>query len=414
MLWFRTPEKIYHKKGCLRVALQELRDVYNKKKVFVVTDEFLYKNNYTKPLTDTLDEMGIRHKTYFNVLPDPTLDCVTGGAKAMRDFEPDCIVAFGGGSPMDAAKIMWVLYEHPEANFADLAMRFMDIRKRISPFPKMGEKANFVAIPTTAGTGSEVTPFAVITDGAVKYPLADYELMPNIAIVDTDYMMDMPQSLTAASGLDALVHALEAYVSMLATDYTDGMALTAIKNVVKFLPIAYTDGKNEIAREKMANASTIAGMAFANAFLGVCHSMAHKLGATFNLPHGVANALLINEVIRYNAVEDPKKMGAFSQYKYPVALERYGEIAAFIGLGGKTDKEKTASLIAKIDDLKKTVGIKDTIKDYGISEKDFLANLDKMAEQAFDDQCTGANPRYPLMEEIKEMYRNAYYGRYSE
>jgi len=410
MLWFRTPEKVYFKKGCLRVALQELKDIYNKKKVFIVTDEFLYKNNYAKSLTDTLDELNIRHKTFFNVPPDPTLDCAIEGAKAMCDFEPDCIVAFGGGSPMDAAKIMWVLYEYPDVSFHDLAMRFMDIRKRISPFPKMGGKANFVAIPTTAGTGSEVTPFAVITDGAIKYPLADYELLPNIAIVDIDYMMDMPQGLTAASGIDALVHALEAYVSVLATDYTNGLALTAIKNVFKYLPIAYIDGKNEVAREKMANASTIAGMAFANAFLGVCHSMAHKLGATFHLPHGVANALLINEVIKYNAVEDPKKMGAFSQYKYPVALERYGEIASFVGIDGKTDEEKTTNLIAKINELKEIVGIKKSIRDYGINENDFMAKLDEMVEQAFDDQCTGANPRYPLLEEIKEIYLNAYFG----
>lgn len=413
MLWFRTPEKVYFKKGALKVAIQELKDVYNKKKVFIVTDEFLYKNNYGKPLTDALDEMGIRHYTFYNVSPDPTLECAREGAEAMQSFEPDCIIAFGGGSPIDAAKIMWVLYEHPNTDFLDLAMRFMDIRKRISPFPKMGSKANFVAIPTTAGTGSEVTPFAVITDETtdIKYPLADYELLPNIAIIDIDYMMDMPQGLTAASGIDALVHAIEAYVSMLASDYTDGLSLTAIKNVFKYLPIAYTDGKNEEAREKMANASTIAGMAFANAFLGICHSMAHKLGAAFHLPHGVANALMINEVIKFNAVESPRKMGAFSQYKYPVATQKYAEIASFVGIDGKNDEEKTAGLIEKINALKKQVGIKKSIKDYGVSEKDFLAKLDEMTEQAFDDQCTGANPRYPLMDEMREMYLNAYHGK---
>lgn len=413
MLWFRTPEKVYFKKGALKVAIQELKDVYGKKKVFIVTDEFLYKNNYSKPLTDALDEMGIRHDTFYNVSPDPTLECARDGADAMRSFEPDCIIAFGGGSPIDAAKIMWVLYEHPDTDFLDLAMRFMDIRKRISPFPKMGLKANFVAIPTTAGTGSEVTPFAVITDEStdIKYPLADYELLPNIAIIDIDYMMDMPQGLTAASGIDALVHAIEAYVSMLASDYTDGLSLTAIKNVFKYLPIAYTDGKNEEAREKMANASTIAGMAFANAFLGICHSMAHKLGAAFHLPHGVANALMINEVIKFNAVESPKKMGAFSQYKYPMAARKYSEIASFVGIDGKNDEEKIAGLIEKINALKKQVGIKKSIKDYGISEKDFLAKLDEMTEQAFDDQCTGANPRYPLMDEMKEIYLSAYHGK---
>ena len=413
MLWFRTPEKIYFKKGSLKVALAELKDVYDKKKVFIVTDEFLYKNNYTKPVTDKLDEMGIRHFTFFNVLPDPTLQSSQEGAKAMREFEPDCIIALGGGSAMDAAKIMWTLYEHPDVDFADLAMRFMDIRKRIYTFPKMGIKANFIAIPTSAGTGSEVTPFAVITDETtgIKYPIADYELLPNIAIVDIDFMMEMPKGLTAASGIDALTHSLEAYASILATDYTDGLALTSIKNIFKYLPIAYSDGGNEEAREKMANASTIAGMAFANAFLGICHSMAHKLGAFFHLPHGVANALLINEVIRYNATDNPTKMGTFSQYKYPVAVKRYAEIASFIGIDGKTDKEKTEKLIARIDELKESIDIRKTIKDYGIAEKDFLEKLDEMVEQAFDDQCTGANPRYPLMAEMKEMYLNAYYGK---
>ena len=413
MLWFRTPEKVYFKKGSLKVALCELKDVYNKKKVFIVTDEFLYKNNYTRPLESSLDAMGIRHTTFFNVEPDPTLSCATEGAKAMREFEPDCIVAFGGGSPMDAAKIMWVLYEHPDVDFHDLAMRFMDIRKRVSPFPKMGEKANFIAIPTTAGTGSEVTPFAVITDDTtgIKYPLADYELLPNVAIVDIDYMMDMPPSLTAASGIDALTHSLEAYASMLASDYTDGLALTAIKSVFKYLPVAYADGKNEEAREKMANASTIAGMAFANAFLGICHSMAHKLGAAFHLPHGVANALLINEVICFNATDNPRKMGTFSQYKYPRATERYAEIASFIGINGGSDEEKMQKLTEKIDELKAQIGIKKSLKDYDIAEADFLNALGEMVEQAFDDQCTGANPRYPLMEEMREIYLRVYYGR---
>ncbi|MCL2387521.1 MAG: bifunctional acetaldehyde-CoA/alcohol dehydrogenase [Defluviitaleaceae bacterium] len=413
MLWFRTPEKVYFKKGSLPVALAELKAVYDKKKVFIVTDEFLYKNGYSKAVEKSLDEMGIRHTTFFKVAPDPTLECAKEGAQAMREFDPDCIIAFGGGSAMDAAKIMWVLFEHPDVDFLDLAMRFMDIRKRAYVFPRMGTKANFIAIPTTAGTGSEVTPFAVITDEStgIKYPLADYELLPNIAIVDIDYMMDMPPSLTSASGIDALTHSLEAYASMLATDYTDGLALTSIKNIFKYLPIAYKDGKNEEAREKMANSSTIAGMAFANAFLGICHSMAHKLGAAFHLPHGVANAILINHVIKFNATENPKKMGAFSQYKYPKATERYAEVASFVGINGKDDEEKTKNLMAKIDELKASIGIKNAIKDYGISESDFMAQLDSMVEQAFDDQCTGANPRYPLMEEMKEIYLNAYHGR---
>ncbi|MCL2746808.1 MAG: bifunctional acetaldehyde-CoA/alcohol dehydrogenase [Coriobacteriia bacterium] len=412
MLWFRTPEKVYFKKGSLPVALSELKDVYDKRKAFIVTDEFLYTNNYTKPLTDKLDEMGIKHFTFFDVSSDPTLKSAKEGAKAMCDFEPDCIIAIGGGSPMDAAKIMWTLYEHPDADFHDLATRFMDIRKRIVSYPKMGEKANLVAIPTTAGTGSEVTPFAVITDEetGIKYPIADYELLPNIAIIDVGLMMGMPPSLTAAAGIDALSHSLEAYASMLASDYTDGLALTSIKNIMKYLPVAYADGNNEEAREKMANASTIAGMAFANAFLGICHSMAHKLGAFFHLPHGVANALLISEVIRFNATERPQKMGAFSQYEYPKATERYAEIASFLGLPGETNEEKTEHLIAEVNKLKENIGIEKCIKDYGIAEEDFLARLDEMVEQAFDDQCTGANPRYPLMKELKGIYLRAYYG----
>ena len=413
MLWFRTPEKVYIKKGCLPIALDELRTVRGAKKAFIVTDTFLYENGYTKPITDKLDEMGIQHTCFWNVQPDPTLANATEGAEQMRSFKPDTIIALGGGSAMDAAKIMWVLYEHPEADFMDMAMRFIDIRKRIYTFPKMGEKAYFIAIPTSAGTGSEVTPFAVITDEktGVKYPLADYELLPNMAIIDTDFHMSAPKGLTAASGIDAVTHAVEAYVAMLATDYTDGLALQALKNIFRYLPRAYENGQTDVeAREKMANAATIAGMAFANAFLGVCHSMAHKLGAFHHLPHGVANALMIEEVIRFNASEAPAKMGTFSQYDHPHTLARYAEIADALGLGGKTNEEKLESLIKAINDLKARVGIKATIKDYGIDEQVFLASLDEMVEQAFDDQCTGANPRYPLMSEIKQMYLNAYYG----
>ena len=415
MLWFRAPEKIYIKKGCLPVALDELKTVRGAKKAFIVTDTFLYQNGYTKPITDKLDQMGIQHTTFWGVQPDPTLANATEGAMQMRAFQPDTIIALGGGSAMDAAKIMWVLYEHPEADFMDMAMRFIDIRKRVYTFPKMGEKAYFIAIPTSAGTGSEVTPFAVITDEktGVKYPLADYELLPNMAIVDTDFHMSAPKGLTAASGIDAVTHAVEAYVAMLATDYTDGLALQALKNIFKYLPRAYDNGQTDIeAREKMANAATIAGMAFANAFLGICHSMAHKLGAFHHLPHGVANALMIEEVIRFNASEAPIKMGTFSQYDHPHTLARYAEIADYLGVKGEDDVEKLEGLIAKINELKARVGIKDTIKDYGVSEEDFLATLDDMVEQAFDDQCTGANPRYPLMSEIKEMYLNAYYGKH--
>jgi acetaldehyde dehydrogenase/alcohol dehydrogenase len=413
MLWFRAPEKVYFKKGCLPVALKEL-GAMGKKKAFVVTDSFLYKNGYTKIVTDQLDAMGIQHTTFYNVAPDPSLSCAKEGAKQMTAFEPDCIIAIGGGSAMDAGKIMWVLYEHPEADFMDMAMRFMDIRKRVYTFPKMGEKAYFVAVPTSSGTGSEVTPFAVITDDTTghKYPLADYELLPKMSIIDADMMMNQPKGLTAASGIDALTHALEAYASIMATDYTDGLALKAMKNIFKYLPSAYENGANDaIAREKMADASTLAGMAFANAFLGVCHSMAHKLGAWHHLPHGVANALLITEVMRYNAADVPPKMGTFSQYQYPHTFERYIECADFLGIQGKNDKEKFENFIKAIEDLKARVGIKKTIKDYGVDEKYFLDNLDAMVEQAFDDQCTGANPRYPLMSEIKEMYLKAYYGK---
>ncbi|MBQ3550255.1 MAG: bifunctional acetaldehyde-CoA/alcohol dehydrogenase [Clostridia bacterium] len=414
MLWFRAPEKVYIKKGCLPVALAELKNVMNKKKVFIVTDTFLYQNGYTKPITERLDEMGIQHTCFFNVQPDPTLANAKEGAALMTAFQPDCIIALGGGSAMDAAKIMWVMYEHPEADFMDMAMRFIDIRKRVYTFPKMGEKAYFIAIPTSAGTGSEVTPFAVITDEStgVKYPLADYELLPDMAIIDTDFHMSAPKGLTAASGIDAVTHALEAYASMLATDYTDGLALKALKIIFEYLPRAYENGQTDVeAREKMANAATIAGMAFANAFLGVCHSMAHKLGAFHHLPHGVANALMIEEVIRFNSSEAPAKMGTFSQYDHPHTLARYAEVADHLGLGGATNEEKVENLIKAINDLKETVGIKKTIKDYGVDEKIFLDDLDEMVEQAFDDQCTGANPRYPLMSEIKEMYLNAYYGK---
>jgi len=414
MLWFRTPQKVYLKKGCLPVALDELKNVLGKKKAFIVTDSFLYNNGYTKAITDKLDEMGVRHTTFFDVAPDPSLKSAKEGAAAMKAFEPDCIIAVGGGSAMDAGKIMWVLYEHPEADFLDMAMRFSDIRKRIYTFPKMGEKAYFIAIPTSAGTGSEVTPFAVITDEAtgVKYPLADYELMPNMAIIDADLMMNMPRGLTSASGIDAMTHALEAYAAMLATDYTDGLALKALQSIFDYLPRAYENGANDPqAREKMANASTMAGMAFANAFLGVCHSMAHKLGAFHHIPHGVANALMIDEVMKFNASETPVKMGTFSQYDHPHTLARYAEIADFLKLGGKSDTDKLSNLLSAIDKLKETVGIKKSIKEYGIDEKNFLDRLDEMTEQAFDDQCTGANPRYPLMSEIKQMYLNAYYGK---
>ena len=413
MLWFRNPEKVYFKKGCMPVALSELKDVYGKKRAFVVTDSFLYMNGYTKPITDKLDEMGIVYTVFSDVQPDPTLANAQAGAKAMRAFQPDTIIALGGGSAMDAGKIMWVMYEHPEVDFQDMAMRFMDIRKRVYTFPKMGEKAYFVAIPTSSGTGSEVTSFAVITDQdtGVKYPLADYELMPKMAIVDADNMMSQPKGLTSASGVDVLTHALEAYASVMASDYTDGLALKAMRNVLEYLPTAYNDGSNVEARCKMADASCMAGMAFNNAFLGVCHSMAHKLGAFHHLPHGVANALLITLVMEFNASEVPTKMGTFPQYEYPHTLARYAECGRFCGIQGKTDAEVLKKFIDKIEELKAAVGIKKTIKEYGVDEKYFLDTLDSMVEQAFDDQCTGANPRYPLMSELKEMYLKAYYGK---
>ncbi len=415
MLWFRAPEKVYIKKGCTPVALDELKNTLGRKRAFIVTDAFLYEHGFTKPVTDKLDELGLEHATFFNVAPDPTLASAKEGAAQMSAFKPDCIIAVGGGSAMDAAKIMWVLYEHPEVDFMDMAMRFIDIRKRVYTFPKMGEKAYFIAIPTSAGTGSEVTPFAVITDETtgVKYPLADYELLPNMAIIDADFHMSAPKGLTAASGIDAVTHALEAYASVMATDYTDGLAKQALQIIFKYLPRAYDDGQNDIeAREKMANAATMAGMAFANAFLGVCHSMAHKLGSFHHIAHGVANALMIEEVLRFNSAEAPAKMGTFPQYEHPHALARYAEIADALGLGGRDDYEKLEKLIGAVNSLKAKVGIKATIRDYGVDENDFLARLDEMVEQAFDDQCTGANPRYPLMSEIKQMYLNAYYGRH--
>lgn len=419
MLWFRAPEKVYIKKGCLPVALQELKQVMGKKRAFIVTDSFLFKSGFTKTITDKLDEMGIVHTTFSDVEPDPSLASAQKGAEAMRKFEPDVIIAVGGGSAMDAGKIMWVLYEHPEADFQDMAMRFIDIRKRVYTFPHMGDKAYFIAVPTSAGTGSEVTPFAVITDQetGIKYPLADYELMPKMAIVDADMMMSGPKGLTSASGIDAVTHDLEAYASIMATPFTDGLALKSLQLIFDNLPAAYDsaapDAPNDpVARENMANAATMAGMAFANAFLGVCHSMAHKLGAFHHLPHGIANALLIDEVIRFNSAEAPAKMGTFSQYTHPHTLSRYAEVASFLGCKGKNDEEKVEALIAKIDELKERIGIKKTIKDYGIDEKDFLNRLDAMVEQAFDDQCTGANPRFPLFSEIKQMYLNAYYGKH--
>ena len=413
MLWFRAPEKVYLKRGCLPVALEELKNVMGKKRVFIVTDTFLYENGYTKVVTDKLDEMGIVHETFFDVAPDPTLACAKEGAKLIDAFKPDCIIAVGGGSAMDAAKIMWVMYEHPDIDFLDMAMRFMDIRKRVYTFPKMGEKAYFIAVPTSAGTGSEVTPFAVITDETTgqKYPLADYELLPKMAIVDANLMMNAPKGLTSASGADALVHAIEAYASMMATEFTDGLAIEAIKTIFEYLPRAYENGANDPeAREKMANAATMAGMAFANAFLGICHSMGHKLGAYHHLPHGITVSLVLDEVMRFNSAEIPNKMGTFPQYDHPHTLRRYAEIAESLNLGGNSDEEKLENLIRKIDELKDKIGIKKTIRDYGIEEEKFLATLDEMSEMAFDDQCTGSNPRYPLISEIKDMYLKAYYG----
>lgn len=413
MLWFRAPEKVYIKRGCLPVAIEELKDVMNKKKVFIVTDKFLFENGYTKTVTDKLNELGIEHTTFADVEPDPSLNTAQKGAEQMRSFNPDCIIAIGGGSAMDAGKIMWVLYEHPEVDFLDLAMRFMDIRKRVYTFPKMGEKAYFIAVPTSSGTGSEVTPFAVITDQrtGTKYPLADYELMPNMAIVDSNMMMNAPKGLTAASGIDAVSHDLEAIASMMATDYTDSLALKSLKTIFEYLPRAYEKGaEDEIAREKMADAATMAGMAFANAFLGISHSLAHKLGAYHHIAHGIANALVMDEVLRFNSSPAPTKMGTFPQYEYPNTLRKYAEVAEYLGLGGNDDNEKLENLIKALDELKGKIGIKKTIRDYGVSEEDFLKTLDQMSEDAFDDQCTGTNPRYPLISELKDIYLKAYYG----
>ncbi|MDR2302487.1 MAG: bifunctional acetaldehyde-CoA/alcohol dehydrogenase [Deltaproteobacteria bacterium] len=414
MLWFRTPPKVYMKRGSLEVALEELVTALGKKRIFTVTDSFLYKSGHLKPLIEKLDSLKVDRDVFFEVEPDPTLASAKAGAARIKAFEPDAIVAVGGGSAMDAAKIMWLLYERPEADFLDLAMRLMDIRKRVIKYPKLGKKALFVAVPTTAGTGSEVTPFAVITDETtgLKYPLADYELMPEMAVVDADLQMGAPPGLTAASGIDAAVHALEAHASMLATPYTDSLALGALELIFEHLPAAYELGaKAPLAREKMADAATMAGMAFANAFLGVCHSMAHKLGAYFHLPHGVANALLINRVISYNASEVPTKMGTFPQYAYPQALKRYAGVAKKLGFGGQSDEESLKNLLGKLSELKRKVGLKPSIEAYGIKEDDFMAKLDAMSLAAFDDQCTGANPRYPLVAEIKAIYLDAYRGK---
>ncbi|MBO6164331.1 MAG: bifunctional acetaldehyde-CoA/alcohol dehydrogenase [Lachnospiraceae bacterium] len=414
MLWLRTPEKVYFKKGCMPVALDELKTVLHKTRCFIVTDTFLYKNGYVHPIEEKLDEMGIVHTCFYDVAPDPTLGCALAGTKEMRNFEPDVIIALGGGSAMDAAKIMWVMYENPDVNFDDMAMDFMDIRKRIYEFPKMGKKAYFVAIPTSSGTGSEATPFAIITDEktGTKWPLTDYELMPDMAIVDVDNMMTQPKGLTSASGIDVMTHAIESYVSVMASDMTEGLSLKATKLVFDYLPAAYEKGaKDPVAREHMAMASTLAGMAFANAFLGLNHSMAHKLGAYHHIPHGVANALLMSYVIRYNACETPTRMGTFPQYEYPHAKARYCEIARFNGIVGKDDDETLDLFVQRIEELKETIGIPKSIQAWGVKEKDFLATLDEMTESAFNDQCTGANPRYPLMSEMKELYLMAYYGK---
>lgn len=410
MLWFRVPEKTYFKYGCLPIALDELNDM-GKKKAFIVTDNVLFQMGYTNKVTEVLEKHGIQYKIFSDVEPDPTLRCARAGAKEMLDFNPDVIISLGGGSAMDAAKIMWVMYEHPEVNFQDLAMTFMDIRKRIYKFPTLGQKAMMVSVATSAGTGSEVTPFAVITDEqtGVKYPLADYELTPDMAIVDAELMMTSPKGLTACAGIDVLVHSIEAYVSIMASEYTNGLALEAIRLVFKYLPDAFNEGTTNIkAREKMAHASCMAGMAFSNAFLGINHSMAHKLGAFHHLPHGMANALLMNEVIRFNSADAPTKQAAFAQYKYPNAGWRYARIADYLGLGGSTNEEKIELLIKAIDKLQEVVGMPKTIKAAGVNELAFYETIDEMVEQAFDDQCTGANPRYPLMSELKQMYINAY------
>ncbi len=411
MLWFQVPSKIYFKQNAI---VEGLKDLQGKKRAFIVTDSYLYGAGYVDKVEKVLERLGIQCECFSEVKPDPDLTTIYKGLDALNNFKPDTIIAIGGGSPIDAAKIMWLMYEQPNLNFKDLAMRFMDIRKRIFKFPEMGKKAFFVAIPTTSGTGSEVTPFAVVTDDktGAKYPIADYALTPNMAIIDLDFVINMPKKLTAYSGIDALVHAIEAYVSVMATDYTNGLALEAIRIIFKYLPASYTEGAaNPKAREKMAYASTMAGMAFANAFLGVCHSMAHKLGSMYHVPHGLANAMLLNEVIRFNAVDAPTKQAAFPQYKYPVAIDRYARIADYLGLGGKTGPEKVERLIAAIEELKVKCEIPATLKEAGVDEKEFIAHLDELSEMAFDDQCTGGNPRYPLIREISDMYKKAYYGK---
>ena len=413
MLWLRTPEKVYFKKGCMPVALRELKEVYDKKRAFIVTDSFLYKSGFTKKIEESLDEMGIAHSSFWSISPDPKLQDAQKGEELLRAFEPDCIIAIGGGSAMDAGKIMWSMYENPDEKFEDMSMDFMDIRKRVYNFPKMGKKAFFVAIPTSSGTGSEVTPFAIITDAetGIKWPITDYELMPNMAIVDTDNMMTQPKGLTSASGVDVLTHCLEAYVSIMHSDYTDALALKGMKLVFDYLPRAYDNPNDVEARDHMANASCLGGLAFANAFLGVNHSMAHKLGAFHHIPHGLANAVILKRVMTYNSAERPTKMGTFSQYDHPMALHRYADAARFCGVTGKDDQEVFNKFLDKIQELFDHVGVKHTIAEYGVDEQYFLDTLDEMSLQAFNDQCTGANPRYPLVSEIKSLYLDAYYGR---
>lgn len=410
MLWFKVPSKIYFKRGATDLALRELQ---GKKRAFIVTDRYLFNSGTVYNVTNVLEEVGIDYQIFFDVKPDPTLSTIADALAIVKTYEPDVIIALGGGSPIDAAKILWLMYEQPDTKFEDIAMRFMDIRKRICRIPELGKKAMMVAIPTTSGTGSEVTPFAVITDDKthIKYPVADYALTPNMAIVDPNFVDTMPAGLCAASGIDALVHAIEAYVSCMATNFTNSEALEAIKLVFRYLPRSYANGKDDpIAREKMHYASTIAGMAFANAFLGLCHSMAHKLGAAFNIPHGIANALLLSQIIKYNATDCPDKQAIFPQYRFPCAKNRYAQIADEIGLQGATDDEKVERLLDAITELKKAIKIPLSIKEFGVTEADFYAKLDTLTEQAFDDQCTGANPVYPLMKDIKQLYIDAFNG----
>ncbi len=410
MLWFKIPPRVYFKRGATDLALREFVD---KKRAFIVTDRYLFNSGNVYTVTDVLESMGIDYQIFFDVKPDPTIATIKEALAMVKTYEPDLIIALGGGSPIDAAKILWLMYELPDTSFEDLAMRFMDIRKRIYDLPILGKKAQLVAIPTTSGTGSEVTPFAVITDEKthIKYPIADYSLTPYMAIIDSNFVDSMPKGLCAASGIDALSHAFEAYVSSMATNFTNSPALEASKLIFRYFRRSYNEGANDpVAREKMHYASTLAGMAFANAFLGLCHSMAHKLGAAFNLPHGIANALILCQIIRFNANDCPTKQCAFPQYKYPNAKAKYGQIADQLLLGGKDDDEKVELLIQAVQQLKKDVNIPLSIKDAGVSEKEFYAKLDEMVELAFDDQCTGANPAYPLMSEIKEIYIKAFNG----